>query len=373
MTAKKKDPPAPPSDIVSIVVNNGALAALVKTPKERAAIVLRASEREVELAELVKKSADITEVKNADGRAQVHRMAMDLKNTRCEIENDAKDARDDSNKFSKAVIEVQDELVAIIKDEETRVFKLRDEFDEKVAAEKAEAERVEGERKAALAAKVEAIRAIPVDLVSADSTAIRAALTDLAERELTKEEFAEQIDAANLAMEVTGQKLMSMLADAEDREEAEAERVAAADKAARQVAAQAEANKVAAAVIAAQQADLARRVHEFNERQAEVARREEASKVIEPEAVQSSIAAADAQPEQVAPAIIDIAPDGGMFIFRAEPEAANETTGLQALVEAIPEELELIVGSLRQAVKHLTEAGIGPDGIRAIVESELVA
>lgn len=106
-----------------------------------AALALGSDKARTELAELVKKSANIVEVKNPAGREECHSAAMALVRARTNIEKIGKAARDDATKFSKAVIAEEKALIDITQPEETRLLALRNAWDEARAREKAEAER----------------------------------------------------------------------------------------------------------------------------------------------------------------------------------------------------------------------------------------
>ena len=145
------------------------------TLPQRAAVALGSSEHEIKLRELIKSSADIVEVKNVEGRDQVHRVGMTLRNTRVEITRSGKEAREDATKFSQAVIAEEKRLVAIITPEEDRIFALRDAFDAKV----------EEDRQAAIAkerARVENIRRMIDTIRNECVTANGKAITWLQER-----------------------------------------------------------------------------------------------------------------------------------------------------------------------------------------------
>jgi len=194
-------------------------------PAERAVIVLNSSKAEVQLKELVAKSADIIEVKDKDGREQAHRAAMNLRNARTAITNAGKVARDDANAFSKAVIAEEKRLIAISQAEEDRVFALRDRYDAEQARIKAEAERAEAERKARIQGQIVAIRNIPVALAGGSADDMAAEIAEL-ESFKAGEEFAEfhaDADAAALTA-------LATLRDMHKRQvaaEAEADRIAA--------------------------------------------------------------------------------------------------------------------------------------------------
>lgn len=172
-------------------------------PAERAVIVLESSKTEEHLKELVKKSAEITAVDSKDAREQAHRAAMDLKNARTTINKTGKAARDDANAFSKAVIDEEKRLIAIIEPEETRVFGLRDEYDAKVAAEKAAAEAAEKARKDEILGKINGIRNLPLELANASSEEILAEMNALASFEPDPDVFAEFMEELQHALSDT--------------------------------------------------------------------------------------------------------------------------------------------------------------------------
>src|SRR4051812_22559589 len=107
-------------------------------PAKRAAVALKSEAAEAHLRELVSKTSAITNVVDLNGRDEAHRAGMMLKNARTTITATGKAAREDATAFSKAVIAEEKRLLEISADEEARVFSLRDAYDAKVAAEKAE-------------------------------------------------------------------------------------------------------------------------------------------------------------------------------------------------------------------------------------------
>ena len=195
----------------------------------RAALALNSRTREVTLRELVQRSKDIVEVKNKAGRDQVHRMAMDLRTARTDIEKEGKAARADATAYSKAVITEQDRLIAITADEEARVFKLRDDYDaeEKRIADEAakkESDRIEGHKTI-----IANMRALPLELVNASAEDIQTEIDAIDELSADGfpllEEFGQQ--AVELAAQVRAQ-LVTMHAVAVAREESAAKLAAAA-------------------------------------------------------------------------------------------------------------------------------------------------
>lgn len=118
-------------------------AVAVLPPSERAAIVLNSAALRTELTTLAESTKDITAVIDPAGRKQVHTAAMLLVKHRTGIKNNGENAREDANKFSKAVIAEQKALTAIIEPEETRLLALRDAYDE--AEAKKEQDRIDAE------------------------------------------------------------------------------------------------------------------------------------------------------------------------------------------------------------------------------------
>lgn len=109
--------------------------ALTVAERARTAIGLPA-EIEQQLHELAKRTTDIVVIVSPDDRAQVHGALMTLKNQRIAIENAGKDARDDANKFARAVIAEAGRPCSIIEPEEGRLFDLRKKWDDAREAEK---------------------------------------------------------------------------------------------------------------------------------------------------------------------------------------------------------------------------------------------
>lgn len=213
-------------DLLAVGDNQAASGALaLKTPEERAVLVLKSTETEEKLKALVLKSADITEVKDTDGREQVHRMAMDLKKARTGITHNGKAAREDAQAFSKAVIAEENRLIAITTEEETRLFKLRDDFDAEQARIEAERARIEAERIGAIRAKIDAINALPAQLAGSSAAEILVHLQKLATTEPTAEEYQELLGEAAVAIDTVGSAVSTLYHAAQRREAEEAERL----------------------------------------------------------------------------------------------------------------------------------------------------
>lgn len=168
-------------------------------PVDRAVVVLKSTETEKNLLALVERTKPIGAPVDKAGREEVHRAAMDHKNARVAIQTAGKTAREDATAFSKAVIAEQDRLVAINAKEEARLFGLRDTYDAAEATRKAEEERKERERVAAIREKIDAIKSLPVVSAADNAETLAATLGDLRGFEITFEDFAEFQDEARAA------------------------------------------------------------------------------------------------------------------------------------------------------------------------------
>lgn len=204
------------------------------TVVQRAAVALGSDKAAAELAALVEESKSITAVTNKDGRTECHAAAMRAMTARTNIEKIGKEARDDATKFSKAVIAEEARLIAIIKPEEDRLKGLRDAWDEKVAAEKAEAERKERERIAAIQLRITGIKETPIKFAAADSFDVQGAILELSELEIGADfgEFLGDATDAKIDALDTLRSMFEAKARAEDaaecarkEREAEAERM----------------------------------------------------------------------------------------------------------------------------------------------------
>lgn len=202
-----------------------AVQSTALTVVERSEAALRAAARRIELAELATKSAGITTITNTAGYQECHAARMVLKNTRVEIEKQAKAAREDATAFTKAVIVVEKELVAIIEPEEKRLQAIQDAHDEKVEAEKAEKQRLEQERVAGINQRIDWIRAQIVEFVGKPATEIAAMLDDLSGLPMDEENYGEFLSVAQTALATTTGKLQEMHAAAVANEQ-EAARLA---------------------------------------------------------------------------------------------------------------------------------------------------
>jgi hypothetical protein len=223
------------------------------------------------LTQMVANTACIREVDITD-KAQlevVHNARIELKKTRVQIEKKGKELRDDANKFSKAVIAKEKELIAIIEPEEDRL---------KTIEEEAEALVVRKEREERLPARILRLRDIGDGvevaddfLLSLDSTAFEGYFND----RVAKKNEADRLkaDADRRANEAEASRLQAEK-DAREREDKarEEERTKAAEDARR-----AEEERVAKAKREAEEAAKkeADRIAAEKEEAAKLAKREE--------------------------------------------------------------------------------------------------
>ena len=231
---------------------------------ERAALALASTKTEEHLKVLATKHQSITVIKDKAGREQAHNAAMELLKARTAIEKVSKMARDDANKFSKAVIAEEDRLIAITAAEEKRLFAVRDAWDaeqERIRKEKAEAEERRVKR---ILAAIGNIRAIPGNMLIANATQLADAIKDLREIQIddSYEEFMPQAELARAeslaklaelrtAADAREAEAAKLAAERAELERARAEQAAQAEELARQVRELQEANARAAAEVAA--------------------------------------------------------------------------------------------------------------------------
>lgn len=180
------------------------------TLPERARAALGLVNIEAQLQELATKTVSITSITNADGYKQVHAARMALKSKRVEIDKRAKEARDDANKFSRAIIVEGDRLVAIIQPEEQRLEKLQTAWDEAREAERRAKVEAERQRIASIRDRIQNdIRDIVVGFAGRSASDIQTAITDLVAIQID-ESFAEFRAEAEQAKAASLEKLRAM-------------------------------------------------------------------------------------------------------------------------------------------------------------------
>ena len=193
--------------------------------EQRAALALNTTETEKHLRELATKHNSLVAINDKNGREQAHGAAMELKRARTHIQAVAKEARDDANKFSKAVIAEEQRLVGIILNEEERLFKIRDAWDaeqERIRQEKVLAEQRRMER---INAAIASIAAIPNNLTNAKADVIAAAIAEL-EAVSVVEEFYEEFTPKAVHVRAEALEAMNKLYAAAVERELEAQRLA---------------------------------------------------------------------------------------------------------------------------------------------------
>lgn len=268
---------------------------------ERAAVALGSSKAETELTALAAKSKDITAITNPAGREECHAAAMVAKNARISVKKVGESARDDANAYVNAVIAEQKRLIGLIEPEEKRLIALRDEWDEKIAAEKAAKAEEERLALAAIKARIDKIKAWPVDCATASpesildeirqlekleiddsfgasyGEAVEAKAVSLAKlREIHAAKVAAEVEAARVREELAAQAERNRIERIElDRQRAEQQQRDAAEQAER--AAEAQRLADARAEIAAAQLVLDEAKDEA-QRQADAAAREAQAK-----------------------------------------------------------------------------------------------
>lgn len=172
------------------------------TVAQRAVIALGFDEKkEQELRGLAAKTADITTITNADGRAQVHAARMVLKNQRLQLKDDAETARQDATKYSKAVIALEKRAIAIISTEEDRLEALQDAWDAKLEAEKQARIDAEIRRRESLEERVAELRGNQTLTSLSDPALIAEHISDLEQIPVDDsfEELRQQADDAKVA------------------------------------------------------------------------------------------------------------------------------------------------------------------------------
>jgi hypothetical protein len=243
--------------------------------EHRAIIALNSTKTEVELLAIVTKHKTITEIKNKAGREQAHGAAMELMRARTSIKKVADEARDDAKKFNAAVLAEEKRLTALVEPEETRIKKLRDDWDAaEVVRKEAEAAK-ERARLLVISEKIAGVRAYG-KLASDCRTAARVqALLDKLTAEWAalplEDTFQEFITEAQAAFDATSASITTLLA-AKTAAEAEQARIKAEQEAtAARIAAEAAAVAAAAQKLADDRAALDAEMAAFRAQQAAAA------------------------------------------------------------------------------------------------------
>lgn len=195
----------------------------------RADTALSAPAAKAELSALAAQYQHLASISISDRttRDQVHGAAMTLKRARTAVERRAKEVRDDSTKFSKAVIATEKSLIAIVEPLEATLISLRDAWDQAEKARKEEEARIEAARKKAIADRIADIKSYRELAQQSRTSAMVQTLIDklraLWEGYDVKAVFEEFADDAGVAYRVTLQHMEATLKQKRDAE-AEAER-----------------------------------------------------------------------------------------------------------------------------------------------------
>lgn len=211
------------------------------TVDDRARQVLKFDETKKRLADLAVISKPIVAVDSAESREECHAATMRLANMRVTIEKAGKEGREDANKYAKAVIAVEKELIAIISPEETRLRGMRDKWDGARAAEKAERERIEAKKISDDNAGLERIRDIAVHAIGKTSTELAAVIEGTESIDLSTFNSDDARERASELIKTTLDRLRTMRDGQKALEDANAARAAqeAADREKRESAAKA--------------------------------------------------------------------------------------------------------------------------------------
>lgn len=205
-------------------------------PAERALIVLNSTKTEQDLRAMAEEAQAIKDVQDKPSRDLAHSVGMKLKKARTTIEKTGKAAREDATAFSKAVIDEEKRLKAIVGEEEDRVLGLRDAYDKKIEAEKEAARQAEERRVAEIREKIEGIRRLPMSLAGEPAEVIEAELLALAGFVPAEDVFSELTGEAEAAVKQAEAAMSDMLAQALAKELAEALLAEERERAARELA-----------------------------------------------------------------------------------------------------------------------------------------
>lgn len=214
---------------------------------ERAQKALSIEHTEASLKNLAEKTADIKEIKDKADYSLVKSSRISIKGIRIDIQKAGKAARDDANKFSKAVISEEKRLIGIISPEESRLQTLQDYVDQKAYRESAARMQAEKDRIQAIMDRIQRIKGLAEGLLGKDSEEIRQRLLALDSVGYT--EFAEYMEKAMDSKRETLKILNEAYRERRDFEDQQAEQNRIAEKQAER---QAEIDKQAAKIKAKQ-------------------------------------------------------------------------------------------------------------------------
>src|SRR5574338_292234 len=173
------------------------------TVAERAAIAIGAPAYEIALVDLGKESASLVQIKDKSGYQQAHSARMRLKGTRVEIQKRAKDAREDAQAFSKAVIAEEKRLIALVEPEEDRLQGLQDVWDAAREAEKQARIQAEEARVAKHRANIDAIRDTALHAATMGTDGIQGLIVEIEQYDVSEAVFEEFATGARVVRDDT--------------------------------------------------------------------------------------------------------------------------------------------------------------------------
>ncbi len=230
---------------------------------QRAATALLVEVLSKEFKELAESSKSITAITNPESYQECHAARMRLVKARTATTKRGKEAREDAQAFSKAVIEQEKVLLAIIEPEEKRLQKIQDDFDAIEEEKKRVAAEAEAKRIAHIQGEISHFNNLPGEMAGKDSKAIANQIDLIAKVDVGAwaEEFTPvSLEAKNKCLAA----LDAMYNGTKVREEA-----AAAEKA-KIEAERAELEKLRAEAAEREKADKARRDQEEAEARAKI-------------------------------------------------------------------------------------------------------
>lgn len=179
---------------------------------ERAANALNQAETEEQIKALVEESKPIVAVTDPASREVCHSSLMTLKNMRVLIQNRGKDGRDEAVKYSKAVIAIEKELVALITPEETRLAAIRDEWDTARDREKEARIQAEIARAAEIQRRIDGIRNWPIGATGQESLLVGQMLAQAQTYRIEEAVFQERCEEAKAVLGASIAALTGILA-----------------------------------------------------------------------------------------------------------------------------------------------------------------
>jgi hypothetical protein len=151
------------------------MSAVLETPQlpaVRAATALQVEVLSKEFKELAESSKSITGITNPESYRECQAARMRLVKARTATTKRGKEAREDAQAFSKAVIEQEKALLAIIEPEEKRLEKIQDDFDAIEAEKKRVAAEAEAKRIAHIQGEIAHFNNLPGEVAGKESKAI---------------------------------------------------------------------------------------------------------------------------------------------------------------------------------------------------------